>query len=75
MKLKLMREMKRFSMFTAGVFNKNKELMTELGIENYRNYARFILSQGSHEERKDILGMLQANLTLQKGIVSMNPKI
>ncbi len=72
MKSKLMGEMKRFSMFTSGVFSANQELKSELGIENYRNYARFVLSQGSHEERKDILGMLQAQLKLLGGKVILS---
>lgn len=64
--------MKRFSMFTAGVFSASKEIKAELGIDNYRNYARFVLSQGSHEERRDVLGMFQGTILLAAGKVKIN---
>ena len=45
------------------------KMPTELEIEDNRNYTRFVLRQGGHDELKDILGLLQANLILKIGII------
>jgi len=63
-------EMKRYASFSEGVLG--KKVVTEKAIQvNIRNYAKFILKNGTREERRLILEHVQNSITIKNRVLEI----
>jgi hypothetical protein len=64
MKEKITREVRRYKKFHSMLLDAKSEIV----IKNIdlRNYAKFILQEGSIEEQRELIGCLRSNLFLAK---------
>jgi site-specific DNA recombinase len=70
MKEKITREVRRYKKFHSMLLDTKSEII----IKNIdlRNYAKFILQEGSIEEQRELIGCLRSNLFLTKKKVYLN---
>ncbi len=71
-KAKLEKEVLRYQRFEAGVLGKKIENPEALVDEQIRNYAKYMLENGSKEEKREILGLLDSRLILKNKTISLN---
>lgn len=69
-KEKLQREIARYRNLTENIL-KRKSPETKLPKVDFRDYARYILREGTKEEKREILSCLRTTLTLQNQMVSI----
>jgi DNA invertase Pin-like site-specific DNA recombinase len=70
MRAKLEEEVKRYCRFTQGVLGQDPAGDPTLPKVDARSYAKYILKDGTKDERRQLLGCLKDKLTLKDGSVS-----
>ncbi len=70
-KKKLEAEIERHKKFHSGIMGKAKQ---EYHVKDadIRNYAKYLLTEGSMFEKRDLLGCLRSEITLENKIISMH---
>jgi len=71
MRKKLEGEVSRMNKFTQGVLGQTAETKVKIPKINFRNYAKYILREGSNEEKRGLLGCLKNKLVLANGKISL----
>jgi len=69
-KEKIKEEVTRFKKFQKVLLNKTDQIKVE--DIDIRNYAKFILKEGSNEEKRELLGCLKSKVVLQNKMISLN---
>jgi len=72
MKAKLEEEVSRYQRFTRGVLGQKAKTATQ-NID-MKTYARYILQEGTKEERRELLGCLRDKLILKSQTISLETK-
>jgi DNA invertase Pin-like site-specific DNA recombinase len=68
MKAKLEEEISRYQKFTRGVLGqKAKTAVQEIDV---KTYAKYILQEGTKEEKRELIGCLKTKIVLKDGVVS-----
>ncbi len=62
---KLIREMERYNRFNRNVLGKSTDNNTKIPKVDIRNYAKYILADGSREEKRELLSCLKTKLYLK----------
>lgn len=70
-KEKLQKEVNRYRNLTENIL-KRKSPETKLPKVDFRDYARYVLQEGTKEEKREILSCLKTTLTLQNQTVSIS---
>lgn len=70
-KKKLQREVARYRNLTENIL-KRKSPETKLPKIDFRDYAKYVLREGTKEEKREILSCLKATLTLQNQTVTID---
>jgi DNA invertase Pin-like site-specific DNA recombinase len=71
---KLEEEVARMNKFTQGVFGQTTEKKIRIPKVDVRNYAKYVLQEGSNGEKRELLGCLMSPLTLKDGKVSLGQR-
>lgn len=66
---KLARELERYQKFTTSVLNANNTLTAST--VDIRSYAKYVLNEGTREEKRDVLSCLKSKLQLKNQCVSL----
>jgi DNA invertase Pin-like site-specific DNA recombinase len=69
MRKKLEEEVSRFNKFSAGVLGQNAE-NNQVSRVDVRQYAKYILREGTKEEKHELLGCLKSKVLLKDGNIS-----
>lgn len=72
MRKKLESEVSRMNKFTQGVLGQTAETKIKIPKIDIRNYAKYVLREGSNEEKRELLGCLKSQLVLKDGKIDMN---
>lgn len=72
MRMKLEEEVSRYKKFTNGVFG--KESAPEMLGVDVRRYAKYILREGTKDEKHELLGCLKTKLILKDGDIQLEKK-
>lgn len=70
---KIEEEIKRYEMFTEGVLGKKVESVKKREL-NIRNYAKYILREGSTEEKRGILECLKGSLKICAKMIDLSDR-
>lgn len=62
---KLQLEMDRFQKFAKSILGQENYLQTEVSQVNVRNYAKYVLTEGSRDEKREFLSCLKSELRLK----------
>lgn len=65
LKEKLQFEMERFQKFTKSILGQDGYMQTEISQVNIRNYAKYVLTEGSRDEKRELLSCLKSELKLK----------
>ncbi|MDD4628321.1 MAG: hypothetical protein PHE68_02910 [Candidatus Peribacteraceae bacterium] len=57
--------------FTQGVLGQTTEKRIRIPKVDVRNYAKYVLREGSNEEKRELLGCLKSPLILKNGKVAL----
>ena len=69
-KLKFDEEIKRYNKFHRGVLGTKSRTDTHQSID-LRSYAKYILNEGTNEEKRELMGCFKSKLKITKGIVTL----
>lgn len=69
MRMKLVEEVVRYKKFTNGVFG--KESAPEMLGVDVRRYAKYILHEGTKDEKHELLGYLKTKMILKDGTIDL----
>ncbi len=72
MRMKLEEEVTRYQKFTSGVFGQQAE-PTMLGVD-VRLYAKYILREGTKDEKHELLSCLKSKMILKDGAIHLEQK-
>lgn len=72
MQKQLQEEIDRFNKFTTGVLGMNPEIQ-KLPKIDLRTYAKYIIREGSHEEKREVLKKIKNKVLLRDGQLSLAP--
>jgi hypothetical protein len=75
MRGKLEEEVSRFKKFSSGVLRQTTERTAEVNRVDVRQYAKYILREGTKDEKHELLGCLKSKLLLKDGVVTLEKKI
>ncbi len=62
---KLIREMERYNRFNLNVLKQNPDEQTKIPKVDIRNYAKYVLAEGSRDEKRELLSCLKTKLYLK----------
>lgn len=65
LKDKLQLEMERFQKFTKSILGQDEYMQTEISQVNIRNYAKYVLTEGGRDEKRELLSCLKSELKLK----------
>jgi site-specific DNA recombinase len=68
MQMKFEEELKRFNKFQRGVLGMSKENKKHEEVE-FRTYAKYLLKEGTNEEKRELIGCFRSKILVQKGEV------
>lgn len=69
---KLAKEIERYQKFAVGVLNMNTTV--NVPKVDIRSYAKYVLKEGSRDEKRDVLSCLRTKLSLSNQIISLQDK-
>ena len=72
MRGKLEDEVSRFKKFSSGVLRQTTERTAEVNRVDVRQYAKYILREGTKDEKHELLGCLKSKLMLKDGSISLD---
>lgn len=73
MRMKLEEEVARFKKFTNGVFGQ-QSAPEMLGVD-VRRYAKYILREGTKDEKHELLGCLKTKMILKDGVIKLEQRV
>lgn len=62
---KLIKEMERYNRFNLNVLKQNPDKKTKIPKVDIRNYAKYVLAEGSRDEKRELLSCLKTKLYLK----------
>jgi len=71
MRKKLEEEVSRMNKFAQGVLGQASDTKVKIPQIDVRNYAKYILREGSNEEKRELLGCLKSQLVLADGKINL----
>lgn len=74
LKEKLQFEMERFQKFTKSILGQEGYMQTEISQVNVRNYAKYVLTEGSRDEKRELLSCLKSELKLKDKKIILETK-
>lgn len=74
MRGKLEDEVARFKKFSSGVLRQTTERTAEVNRVDVRQYAKYILREGTKDEKHELLGCLKSKLLLKDGSIQLEEK-
>ncbi len=74
MKYKFEEELKRFNKFQKGVLGMSNSQTKHQDID-LRTYAKYILKEGTNEERRGLMGCLRSKIRVAKSVISISANI
>lgn len=74
MRERLEEEVARFKKFSTGVLRQTTERTAEVNRVDIRQYAKYILREGTKEEKHELLGCLKSKMILKDGAIRMEMK-